>query len=67
VGLCWQFFAAQGVRAALFVQTQYLGCSVAYLLTASSLLFPSFLQAHLADPYHVTFATKGVSVPFLHN
>jgi hypothetical protein len=25
------------------------------------------LQDHLADPYHVTFATNGVSVPFLHN
>jgi len=25
------------------------------------------LADHLADPYHVTFATNGVSVPFLHN
>lgn len=31
------------------------------------LLVPVFTQDHLADPYHVTFATNGVSVPFLHN
>lgn len=24
------------------------------------------LTDHLADPYHVTFATNGVSLPFLH-
>jgi hypothetical protein len=40
---------------------------VTYMLTACSFVLLSFLQAHLADPYHVTFATNGVSVPFLHN
>lgn len=42
---------------------QLLSISVPLLL----LLVFVFTQDHLADPYHVTFATNGVSVPFLHN
>jgi hypothetical protein len=30
-------------------------------------VFILLLQDHLADPYHVTFTTNGVSVPFINN